>query len=230
MLQALPASTLRRLIVDLKPVALARGQAIDRTDEPIRRLHFVNSGFVSSVRTMRDGRSAEVGGIGIEGASGVNTVFSARGPINAVVDAVVQIPGIAFRLDRDLALRQMAEDSALRAVLVDYARFAFGQMAQHAACNRLHTIARRCCTWLLIAADSVPEDAFPLTHESLAQMLGGTRAGVTLALRALKADGLLAYGPGQMRIVDRLAIEARACECYATREAAIAALFPLARK
>jgi len=110
---------------------------------------------------------------------------------------------------------------------VDYARFAFGQMAQHAACNRLHTIAQRCCTWLLIAADSVPEDAFPLTHESLAQMLGGTRAGVTLALRALKADGLLDYGPGQMRIVDRLAIEARACECYATREAAIAALFPL---
>src|SRR5215471_1229332 len=128
LLRALPTPTLRRLTADLQPIDLARGQVIDRTDEPMRRLHFINSGFVSTVRTMRDGRSAEVGGIGVEGACGVNTVFSAR-PIHAVVDAVVQIPGIAFRLERDLALRQMSGDSALRAVFVDYARFAFGQMA-----------------------------------------------------------------------------------------------------
>ncbi len=211
-----------RLADDLHMVELARGQAIDRVDEPVKHLHFIEAGFASIVRSMRDGRSVEVGGIGSEGVCGVNSLLA---PNRAVVDTVVQIPVVAHRLDHGLAQRLMAEEPAFRTAISAYARFAFGQMAQHAACNRLHSIEQRCCTWLLIAAESAEHDAFPLTHEALAEMLGGTRTGVTLTLGALKTAGLIEQHPGLLKIIDRPAMQARACECYAARQDAIRALF-----
>jgi hypothetical protein len=68
--------------------------------------------------------------------------------------AVVQIPGSALRMSRDAAIHAMENDKAFSQVVHDHARFAFGQIAQTAACNRLHHLKERCCRWLLIAHDS----------------------------------------------------------------------------
>jgi hypothetical protein len=37
---------------------------------------------------------------------------------------------------------------------------------------------------------------------------------VTIAAGALQRSGLIAYTRGQVRILDRLELEAAACECY----------------
>jgi DNA-binding transcriptional regulator YhcF (GntR family) len=57
-------------------------------------------------------------------------------------------------------------------------------------------------------------DRFLLTQEFLAMMLGVRRAGVTVAMGALKEAGLVRYLRGEVTILDRRALEAQSCECY----------------
>jgi hypothetical protein len=57
-------------------------------------------------------------------------------------------------------------------VLQRYTQAMMIQMAQGAACSRLHTIEQRAARWLLMTRDHVGEPTFLLTQEFLAQMLG----------------------------------------------------------
>jgi CRP-like cAMP-binding protein len=89
------------------------------------------------------------------------------------------------------------------------------QVAQLAACNRLHDIDQRLARWLLMCQDRVDSQSLPLTHEFLAQMLGTGRPSVTLAAGALESSGLIENMRGTVRVVNRKSLEQAACECYA---------------
>jgi len=211
LLLALPPKTLNRIRGVLEPVGLARGQAIAHIDQPLRYVYFVNRGLISVVKTMHDGRLVEVGAIGIEGMTSAITLI---GFDKIVLEAIVQIPGSAFRMSRDAAIQAMQNDKAFRIIVHDYARFVLGQIAQIAACNRLHHLEERCCRWLLIAHDSARSDTFPLTQEFLAMMLGVQRAGVSIHFSLLKKAGLIEHRRGHMTVINRAGLEDAACECY----------------
>ena len=222
-LLALPRAALQRIRHHLTPVVLERGQVIYHPDATIRKLYFVNRGLVSLVRTMRDGRTVEVGSIGIEGVTGFSALLGIE---SATFECIVQVPGIALCGSLD-ALRPEARRSQHLAHLAHrYYQLVIGQIAQTAACNRLHSLEQRCCRWLLIAHDSVRTDSFPLTHEFLAMMLGVQRAGVSIAAKALQQAGLIRYVRGHMTIVDRAGLEAATCECYDTIRHMTDRLFP----
>ena len=57
-------------------------------------------------------------------------------------------------------------------------------------------------------------DAFPLTQEFVAMMLGATRPTVTLVAGALQKAGLITYHRGHVTVLDRQQLEAASCECY----------------
>jgi CRP-like cAMP-binding protein len=97
-----------------------------------------------------------------------------------------------------------------------YVHASASQIAQTAACNRLHFLEQRCCRWLLIARDNARSDTFPLTQEFLAMMLGVHRPGISVALKRFQDAGMIEYARGRMTIVDRAGIMAAACECYRT--------------
>ena len=63
--------------------------------------------------------------------------------------------------------------------------------------------------------DRVDSDTFPITHDFLASMLGVRRPSVTLAAGMLQKAGFISYSRGRMKILDRVGLEASACECYA---------------
>ena len=88
------------------------------------------------------------------------------------------------------------------------------QVAQTAACNRLHDMEQRLARWLLMCQDTTDSGFLPLTHEFLAQMLGTGRPTVTIAAGVLERAGLIENTRGSVTILNRKRLEDAACECY----------------
>jgi len=53
-----------------------------------------------------------------------------------------------------------------------------------------------------------------VTHQEIADSLGIRRESVTLTAGKLSQEGLLEISRGQLRVLNRPELEARACECY----------------
>jgi CRP-like cAMP-binding protein len=105
---------LKRLLPVLELRTTRRGEVIKRADQAVDYYYFVNRGLISLVKIMQDGRSVEIGVVGIEGFSSPHTLFGLN---KAATHAMVQIPGNAFRIRRDDLMRLMAEDALIRNVL-----------------------------------------------------------------------------------------------------------------
>jgi CRP-like cAMP-binding protein len=81
-------------------------------------------------------------------------------------------------------------------------------------CNRHHVLEQQLCRWLLLSLDRLPAGELVMTQQLIANMLGVRREGVTEAAGRLQADGLIHYRRGRINVLDRAALEKRACECY----------------
>jgi CRP-like cAMP-binding protein len=173
--------------------------------------YFLNRGLISLVVVMTDGRTAEAGIVGNEGFTGTQAIVGLRkGPLRGVV----QITGDGFRVKVG-ALQDVLESTPhLRMMLNRYAAVRGMQIAQTAACNRLHEIKQRLARWLLMTQDRVDSGALPITHDFLATMLGTDRPSVSLAAGVLQKKQLIEYSRGAVRIVNRKKLEDAACECY----------------
>jgi CRP-like cAMP-binding protein len=108
----------------------------------------------------------------------------------------------------------LGSDGALHGLLHRYTQVMLVQVSQNVVCNNAHAIEQRAARWLLMTADRVRADKFPLTQEFLGQMLGVRRQSVSEAASRLQADGLIRYSRGIVSIVDRPALEEVACSCY----------------
>src|SRR3990172_301778 len=97
LLLALPRTNWERIRSRLEPVDLPRGRLIYHAGEPVAHLYFINRGLVSLIKTMEDGRSVEIGAVGIEGVAGLGALYGLE---SAILECVVQISGSAFRIDR----------------------------------------------------------------------------------------------------------------------------------
>jgi CRP-like cAMP-binding protein len=173
--------------------------------------YFLNRGLISLVVVMKDGRTAEAGIVGNEGFTGTQAVVGlGRGPLRGVV----QITGDGFRVKVG-ALQDLLESTPrFRMILNRYAAVRGMQIAQTAACNRLHEIKQRLARWLLMTQDRVDSGALPITHDFLATMLGTDRPTVSLAAGVLQKERLIEYTRGAVKIVNRKKLEDSACECY----------------
>ena len=221
-LRALPEATLERIWPGLERVELLRGQVVGRMNQHVGHVYFVNRGLISLVKTMLDGRTIEIGAVGIEG---VTDPYALCGIDAVMLETIVQVAGTAFRIRIDTLRDAVRHDDAFVDLTHRYIRFCYHQLAQTAACNRLHSLEERCCRWLLIAHDSALSDTFPLTHEFLAMMLGAQRGGVTIAANALKKAGLIHYTHGMVTVTNRSGLEEAACECHRSIEHELHAVF-----
>ncbi len=173
--------------------------------------YFPNRGLISQVVVMKDGETAEAGIVGSEGFIGAS---AAVGLNRSPLQAVVQITGDGFRV-KAAALQNVLESAPrLRFLLTRYAVVQGMQVAQTAACNRLHDIRQRLARWLLMAQDRVDSEWLPITHDFLATMLGTDRPSVSLAAGLLQKKKIIEYTRGAVKIVNRNKLEASACECY----------------
>jgi len=200
------------IATQIEPVELDIGQLIARAGEPFGHVYFPETAVLSIISRMADGTAVEVGTVGNEGMAGVGVFLGADVSVN---ETVAQIPGTAGRIESTRFVDGAATRPELRRLLNRYTEAYLTQVAQTAACNRLHGIEARCARWLLMTHDRVGEaERFPLTQEYLAIMLGVRRGGVSLAAGTLRDAGLIRYSRGAIRVVDRAGLETAACECY----------------
>lgn len=211
LLAALPPDERGLLAPELERVPLEFKEVLQRPERPIDHVWFPHNGVCSATSTLADGEVVELATIGREGLVGVPLVLDDDQVAHAVF---VQVPGEADRLPAATFVRMQERLPALRRLLLRYTLAFVTQVAQGAACNRIHPIEQRCARWLLMTHDRVDGDTFPLTQEFLGQMLGVSRPSVSIAAGILQKAGLIRYVRGQLTILDRAGLEAGACECY----------------
>jgi CRP-like cAMP-binding protein len=195
----------------LEYVSLPNHMVLHEGGGKLEFVYFPNRGMISLVVVMKDGRTAEAGIVGNEGFTGTPaSVGLTRSPLQAVV----QITGDGFRVE--IAALQNTLESAphLQWMLSRYAVVQGMQVAQTAACNRLHDVKQRLARWLLMTQDRVDSGSLPITHDYLATMLGTDRPSVSLAAGVLQKRRLIEYTRGAVKIVNRKKLEDSACECY----------------
>jgi len=210
-LDALPPNDRNRLIADMRVVELPIKTVLFEPSEPIDAIYFPLGGVISLVTALDDGAIVEVATIGNEGIVGLPYVAGG----SLAVRAISQVAGHSWRMSAATFLAEWEHPGPLRDLVQNYLPALFGQVAQAAACNRLHSNEERLSRWLLMSHDRVGQDQFLITHEFLGQMLGSRRATVTLSAGVLQAAGLIRYHRGLVSIVDRPGLEEVACECYA---------------
>jgi CRP-like cAMP-binding protein len=215
-LTSFPPETLSRLSTKFEPVKLNRKMVLVEPGVTISDVYFPDYGIVSLVKVMRDGRTAEVGAVGPEGMIGVPALLGISQPD---YEGVVQLDGVAHRIDKVALKAEMIQSQELRELILRYMEYRVSQLAQTSACNRLHTLTQRCYRWLLTARDSAQSETFTLTHEFLALRMGVSRPRLSLALQVVQQKGLILYRYATVTIADRRALEEGACECYWTLRA-----------
>jgi len=173
--------------------------------------YFLQSGVVSIIQVMSDGKSVEVGLTGREGFVGLPLIV---GYTTSPTRAIVQIAATADKISAQDLKKILGNCPKLKESLQRYSHELSVQAIQIAACNRLHEVDERLARWLLMSQDRVGNSTFLLTQEFISHMLGTRRASVTVAAGILQKAGLITYSRGQVTIKDRTGLEDAACECY----------------
>jgi CRP-like cAMP-binding protein len=173
---------------------------------------FPTSAIVSMCAAISDGGSIEVGTIGPEGAAGAAAVLGRRLTLHR---NVVLLAGDALRLEVEEFRRWCKASAELNDCVLSYLHALLSQAIQAAACSRFHTAEQRLSRWLLETADRARVQSFPLTQESLSLLLGMRRPWLTQTAQRLQDRGLIRSQRGDIEIINRLALERTACECYA---------------
>src|ERR1043165_3981646 len=209
LLDELPAPAQRSLAKSL--VDLPAGAVVLSPGERIAQALFPTTAVCSVVIELDSGDKAETATVGRDGLVGMPLVLGATVSDAA---AIVQLAGEPYRVAPKTLFELCREHEAFRRALFAYGAFRLHLASRTLACNSFHSIVQRMARWLLLMHDRIGHGEFPRTHESLAAMLAATRPRVSQAAARLKADGIVHYTRGVIRILDRQRLEATACECY----------------
>ena len=210
-LTALPHEEFERLRPKLREINFHIGETVYLPEQKMDYAYFVNSGIVSWLAAVESGNTVEAGVIGPEGIAGVAIVLGADStPNQGLAQSEVKASRIAAK---DL-VAEFSQNGKLSQMLLRFVQSMFTQVAQTAACNRLHTLDQRLARWLLMTHDRIGESSLPLTQEFLSRMLGVRRAGVSVAANSLRQQRVIDYHRGDIVVVDRPAVERLSCECY----------------
>jgi CRP-like cAMP-binding protein len=187
------------------------GEVLYETDACMRHVYFPTDAILSAMYVMPSGHCTEVAMIGREGMAVATAVL---GSGRAIAQITVRSGGHALRLPMRQALAEFARGGAFMTAVLGYTQLLIDQLVQTAACNRHGTLEQRLCRWLLLSLDRMPEGDMEMTHALIALALGVKREGVTEAAGRLRRRGAIEYHRGHPHVLDRVALEQTASECY----------------
>src|SRR5882672_4042344 len=213
LLSTLPRDQFDLLAPHLTTVSLPQGEMLVGAGEEFDQVYFPQSGMLSLLAVLRDGKAIETATVGREGVVGAMAGF---GLYRSLVRVIVQLPMAVSKIASPQFRKAVVASESIRDIGIHYNEVLLTQARITAACNALHPVEARFCRWLLQSADRAASDTITLTQELLAEMLGVRRTSVTEVAGKLQNEGVISYSRGVIRILDRAGLEQLSCECYQT--------------
>jgi CRP-like cAMP-binding protein len=216
LLAGLPPRARKQFLSLCEPFEMEFGAVLCDVETSYRRAFFPTSGLISLVSVLHDHNPLEMALIGQDGMLGATLLL---GITTAPIRAVVHAPGMALTITVGKLQQQIRDSAALRKIMSRYLYLRLVELSMVGGCIRYHRIEQRLARALLLAHDGSRDDSFYLTHGYLADMLGVRRSSITIAAGDLQERKLISYTRGNIRMLDRLGMEAMSCECYETLQA-----------
>ncbi len=187
------------------------GHTLAAPGEPVTTAYFPDSGVIAWISEMATGHHVAVASVGAEGLVGISSIIGIPRHPHRVV-ALVESAGI--RMPCDVLRRAFDEFEGMRAAVLAHIGCQLIEVASLVACSRVHSHRQRLARWLLMMTDKADKHSLPVTHDVLAQVVGGPRHAVTVALNELRAKRAIVHLRGRVDILNRSVLIAHACECY----------------
>jgi CRP-like cAMP-binding protein len=207
----------------LERIQLRPRSILQEANAPVEYVNFIEQGLISRVSGCRS-CSMEAAMVGRFGFTGVAVVLGAS---RSTQRSVVRLPGTALRIRADKLGGILQNRPHIRAEMLRFVQSLLMQKTQAVLCAAKHDVDQRLARWLLLASDRMLSETLPVTHDLLAIIMGVRRAGITDALLAFEAEGLVEKARGAVRLTNRSALEKRACDCYGIVRDAYAGLEPI---
>ena len=223
LLAALPTADFEPLAQHLELVPMALGAMVYEPDQQLQHAYFPTTAIVSLHYVTASGASAEAASVGQDGVVGISLFMGGE---TTASSALVQTAGHAYRLERRWLMQEFIRAGLLQRLLLRYTQGLITQTSQTAVCNRLHTVEQQLSRWLLSTLDRIPASELVMTQELVASLLGVRRESIGLAAGKLQDDGYIRYRRGHIAVLDRIGLEACACECYAVVKKELSRLLP----
>jgi len=202
---------MEKLDRSLRTVSLDREQCLWGQDEKPEYIYFPETAVISHLKMLEDGRVVEVALTGREGSAGMASAF---GSGLSSSSAQVAHAGEAARIEREVLLKlTRVYPEMVPLLLADVGPF-IDDVSLRSICNMYHDVKGRLATWLLMIQDRCSMESLNVTHEQIARSLGIYRPSLTSVALALRKDGSIQYGRGEVVILDRQLLESDACTCY----------------
>jgi CRP-like cAMP-binding protein len=211
LLAALPPADFDLVSAHLELVPMLLGEILYEPGGQLQHAYFPTTSVVSLHYVMESGASAEVAGVGNEGIVGISLFMGGN---TTPSTAVVQAAGHAYVLGSELLKQEFRRAGLMQNLLLRYTQALITQMTQTAACNRHHSLEQQLCRWLLLTLDRTPSGEVTMTQGLIGGMLGVRRESITVIAGKLQEAGVIRYRRGQISVLERAGLEARACECY----------------
>lgn len=211
LLQSLPGDVCHRLRSELIVTEMPKGKVLYEADAKQTHMYFPRTGVVSLLYVTEKGHSGEIAMVGNEGLVGTAVLVDNH---STPTRAEVLIAGEAWTLKNKHVDEEFRRGGPFQFVVLRYTQLIMAQMAQTTVCSRHHSMEQQMCRWLLQALDRIDSNELTVTQETIANLLGVRREGISEAAGRLKNAGLIRYSRGIIEVLDRYALESRSCECY----------------
>jgi CRP-like cAMP-binding protein len=210
-LSAVPPEEHDRLLPHVECIALGSRRELYASGAHLGELYFPVDCVVATFGVSREGATATYALIGRESFVGLNALL---GDTRAVGNAVVQVPGHAWRIPVAPLAEAFRRSEQLRRAVLRCASSRVLQTSQTALCNAHHHVEQRLCSWILQTLDRVGGAEVRVTHELIGTVLGVRREAVTIAAMRVQSRGAIACGRARIAVLDRRLLQSLSCECY----------------
>lgn len=211
LLRRLPTQELSLLRPQLARVNLVASQVLQEAESPVDDVYFPESGLALLTADAGGHGPVEVAATGRDGFVGLAALLSPQ-PVSPH-RILVLAPGWAYRLPARHLRWLTPSLPALHDLCLRHVETVLMQTSQIAACNARHEIPQRIARWLLTNLGRIDGNTLPITQELLSTILGVRRAGVSVAVSDLAAQGLVRQLRRRIEVLDPRRLEGAACTC-----------------